>query len=118
MSYEPTNWKAGDTVTSAKLNKLEQGVARAEVLFVNADPETDTLDRTWQEIYDAGFAVVGQQLALEKNLAFIYHVYRDLPIQRYVVKAAIITDDSGTIGWDELQFATDSADGYPILQGR
>lgn len=27
MSYEPTVWKSGDVVTSAKLNKLEQGVA-------------------------------------------------------------------------------------------
>lgn len=27
MAYTPTNWKSGDVVTSAKLNKLEQGVA-------------------------------------------------------------------------------------------
>jgi len=27
MSYEPTNWKSGDTITSAKLNKIEQGIA-------------------------------------------------------------------------------------------
>ena len=27
MSYTPTEWKAGDTVTSAKLNKIEQGIA-------------------------------------------------------------------------------------------
>lgn len=27
MAYEPTNWKTGDVVTSAKLNKLEQAVA-------------------------------------------------------------------------------------------
>lgn len=27
MSYTPTQWKAGDTVTSAKLNKMEQGIA-------------------------------------------------------------------------------------------
>ena len=27
MSYEPTTWKAGDTVTSAKLNKMEWGIA-------------------------------------------------------------------------------------------
>lgn len=27
MSYTPTNWKAGDIVTSAKLNKMEQGIA-------------------------------------------------------------------------------------------
>lgn len=26
MSYTPTNWKAGDVVTSAKLNKMEQGI--------------------------------------------------------------------------------------------
>lgn len=27
MAYEPTVWQAGDTITSARLNKLEQGVA-------------------------------------------------------------------------------------------
>ena len=27
MSYEPTQWESGDVITSAKLNKLEQGVA-------------------------------------------------------------------------------------------
>ena len=34
MSYEPTNWKAGDTITSAKLNKIEQGIGGA-VSFVH-----------------------------------------------------------------------------------
>lgn len=29
MSYTPTNWKAGDVITSEKLNKLENGVAAA-----------------------------------------------------------------------------------------
>lgn len=29
MSYDPTNWKAGDVISSQKLNKLEQGVADA-----------------------------------------------------------------------------------------
>ena len=33
--YEPTEWKKGDVVTSAKLNKLEQGVANAGVLIAN-----------------------------------------------------------------------------------
>ena len=32
MSYEPTNWKSGDVVTSAKLNKLEQGVAAGSLI--------------------------------------------------------------------------------------
>ena len=58
MSYEPTVWKDGDLVTSAKLNKLEQGVANGGgVLVVHAD-DNGKLDRTWQEIYDADFAVL------------------------------------------------------------
>lgn len=27
MSYTPTNWQTGDTVTAEKLNKMEQGIA-------------------------------------------------------------------------------------------
>ena len=27
--YEPTEWKTGDKITAAKLNKLEQGVGNA-----------------------------------------------------------------------------------------
>lgn len=30
MSYEPTNWKSGDKVTSTKLNKIEQGIMNNE----------------------------------------------------------------------------------------
>lgn len=33
MSYTPTTWSKGDVVTSAKLNKLEQGVAAADGIF-------------------------------------------------------------------------------------
>lgn len=29
MAYDPTVWKSGDTITSAKLNKLENGLAEA-----------------------------------------------------------------------------------------
>lgn len=50
MAYEPTNWKTGDVVTSAKLDKLEQAVAGGVLV---AHIARATLDRTWQEIYDA-----------------------------------------------------------------
>ena len=58
MSYTPTTWKAGDTVTSEKLNKLEQGVASNGALIVQANREgyVETLDYTWKEIYDAALA--------------------------------------------------------------
>lgn len=47
MAYEPTVWQAGDTITSARLNKLEQGVAEGGggVLVVEATlTETDDGD--------------------------------------------------------------------------
>lgn len=58
MSYEPTNWKTGDVVTSAKLNKLEQGVVNSGgflkvTLSHDVQTQVDTMDKTWQEIHDA-----------------------------------------------------------------
>lgn len=34
MSYTPTTWAAGDTVTSAKLNKIEQGITNIQGIKV------------------------------------------------------------------------------------
>lgn len=63
MSYEPTNWKSGDTVTSAKLNKMEQGIANggALVVHITVDEQgNNTIDHTWQEINDAAPLVFAQ----------------------------------------------------------
>jgi len=40
MSYTPTVWKAGDTVTSTKLNKLENGIANNGILVANINYDT------------------------------------------------------------------------------
>ena len=58
MSYIPTNWKMGDVVTSAKLNKLEQGVAGAGgsgwlVVGVTIDGIERTCNKTAGEILSA-----------------------------------------------------------------
>lgn len=62
MSYNPTQWSAGDTVTSAKLNKMEQGISNNGCLEINMifDEETGEphLDKTWQEIYDANISII------------------------------------------------------------
>lgn len=57
MSYTKTTWASGDTITSAKLNKIEQGIYDASgtgesSIFVvnNVD---DTLDKTALEIQSA-----------------------------------------------------------------
>ena len=73
MAYEPTSWKAGDVVTSAKLNKMENGIAGAGPLIVHktVDPQDETmvvLDKTWQEIHDAEFAlIIGEANGSEAN---------------------------------------------------
>ena len=33
MAYEKTNWQTGDVVTSAKLNKIEDGIANVGEVF-------------------------------------------------------------------------------------
>lgn len=56
MSYTPTTWAAGDTVTAAKLNKIEQGVAAASgVLVVHIALNDDywVCDKTASEIWTA-----------------------------------------------------------------
>lgn len=93
MSYEPTQWKAGDTVTSAKLNKMEQGIASAggaNILVAhylmpseedstsglraisNTEPETlpGTLDVTLGEILNADFIIV--QISEEHGVTYLY----------------------------------------------
>lgn len=58
MAYTPTTWASGDTITSTKLNKIEQGIANGGGVFlVNAiyDSGLDNvrLDKTAGEIWSA-----------------------------------------------------------------
>lgn len=57
MAYEPTTWASGDTITSTKLNKIEQGIANGGGVFlVNGSTDnsgTVTLDKTAGEIWSA-----------------------------------------------------------------
>jgi len=54
MSYTPTSWSTGDTITAAAMNKIENGIANAaSALIVNLDRNTGTLDKTFLEIYTA-----------------------------------------------------------------
>ena len=44
MSYEPTNWKDGDLVTSAKLNKIENGINNLQSIVIQATSENYFID--------------------------------------------------------------------------
>lgn len=63
MAYTPTNWTTGDTITAAKLNKIEQGIAdgggggalviECNSSFIDAIESNSSLDKTFEEIHTA-----------------------------------------------------------------
>lgn len=58
MSYTPTEWKNGDTITATAMNKIENGIANAGgggalICTVTNTGSAYALDKTVQEIYDA-----------------------------------------------------------------
>ena len=56
MSYTPTTWATGDTVTSAKLNNMETGIADLNLVIVNFEMQsgnTAIMDKTIPEICTA-----------------------------------------------------------------
>ena len=55
MSYEPTNWKKGDKVTSARLNKIEQGIQ-------GNDTEVSDLKEGFTQMTTATASDVGKAL--------------------------------------------------------
>ena len=101
MSYEPTTWKSGDTVTSAKLNKMEQGIANAGgggALVVTATE--GTLNKTWQEIHDA---------------APLVSYYNPSDGQYRWLTAIGAEGSEYWVTFDSAGATASSADGYPVL---
>lgn len=115
MSYEPTNWKTGDVVTSTKLNNMEQGIAGAgQMTVVGIDPETVTMQSTWQEIYDAlkaGVFVYVNDYSEEGETSFT--------ARNYIIAQAGRAGDTYYVDefiWSELiRFETDTPTGYPAF---
>lgn len=87
MSYDPTNWKAGDVISSQKLNKLEQGVADAGggggALVVHIQKEVISEDETH---YTADKTAGEIKAALESGqvVSFPYTLAGDEETQYYV----------------------------------
>lgn len=98
QAFNPVTVKAG-------------GGSGGGVLVVSADLETMTLDKTWQEIFDADYPVI-TVLTGENDKVFllITEVLVDTEFEpaTYLVNAGIVGNNS--------QFIADSADGYPVLR--
>lgn len=130
MSYEPTQWKAGDTVTSAKLNKMEQGIAGgANILIAHGTQavinngsssgkeaaSTTTvlkLDKTAREILDADFTIIigdGQHEPIfYKNFMYITSTSWNSETGIY---AFVVFMSDGTT----YPFSAATEDDYPVM---
>lgn len=80
--YIPTVWSAGDTVTSAKLNQLENGLAAVSNAMLVVNCQDSTLDKTWNEIFNGNYYFVIAQYKVpngskEKTIQFITKVYNE-----------------------------------------
>lgn len=114
MSYTPTVWANGDTITAQKLNKMENGIAEGGGgggAFMVYDVE-GILDKTWQEIWDA--AEVGPVTVVTVSTSTeITHARAE----------AVIGDDSdpndpfyGVNVSGGSIYSTTTASGYPELE--
>lgn len=124
MAYTPTTWVSGDTITAAKMNKLEQGVSDASssggVLIVHNTQSTElnttinTLDKTWQEIHDAsltGLVVLIGDVDTSPWFGYIDYIGSEyVETQSAISSSFRITFFGGS--WSET-YSTSSANGYP-----
>lgn len=109
MNYEPTQWKAGDTVTSAKLNKMEQGIANGGGIQIIHVDENDTLDKTWQEIHDGGLGVI---IIETLSGALVYEPI--IQISNTNNFFAIVTITQGPEGFSSNIYEAQSSNDYPV----
>lgn len=109
MSYTPTEWHGGDVLSAEAMNKIENGIANAgsgalEVrIETSQDGNTTTLDKTWQEIYDA-FPNV-----------YIY-IEDDAFTGKNLILSVGYENETYSINIDGSTFVTDSSDGYPYRE--
>lgn len=115
MAYTKQTWTSGETVTAAKLNHMEDGIANGEsggsgVLVVHVD-NNYTMDKTWQEITDAlnaGMVVTSPSIG---TFSFIARTWVSGSV--YMLSLMYASDS----GLQSESYETDSANGNPVAVG-
>lgn len=113
MAYTKNTWRTGDIVSSQKLNHMEDGIEGAyEVMVINNTDET--LDKTWQEIYDAmvaGTFCVVKEVGQSMSGPYV----RNYPVVEVVNNGMNGTYNVSTTSNNQsgVRYTTTSANGYP-----
>lgn len=98
MSYTPTQWQTGDTITAEKLNNMESGIENANEPFIvtltpTAADMSGTMDKTVGEIYEAWMA--GKRIVFKVGTGGGY-IYADCTMQS-VAKSDIYPSFNGYV---------------------
>ena len=131
MSYTPTTWTTGDTITASAMNKIENGIANAGggALIVEWDNGTDALDKTVSELYAAYSAgtpifiryIYGSTGTYEgsQRLCPVVHLYNysyanNIRIVAIFSSPASITGKTYTFTPSAVIFSAASISDYPV----
>lgn len=124
MSYTPTTWTTGDTITASAMNKIENGIANAGSALIVTMNIAGVLDKTYKDIWDA------LEDGIPVYLSFIYGDYTEsyestcwnCPItvaykygNSYAVMATRPSNHQGTHLPAILLFNADNINGYPVF---
>jgi hypothetical protein len=118
MNYTKNTWKSGDTVTSAKLNNMEEGIAAASggggALVVNLSIDGDdkfVMDKTWKEIRDAmATQVVVADFYVEEGQDLNRHLVVETAYAQGTYAVAIFSFSTQV----KIILTTDNENGYPV----
>ena len=120
-------WSGWNKYTRNKLNQIANGSGGGDgsggssgilIMNANTDPETGTLtlDKTWQEIHDADFAVAKNEYPYDDHIINMWmfvvnsHVVNGI----YAVRVSGANPESDNMVL--MTFNTNSPDGYPSVR--
>lgn len=128
MSYTPTTWANGDTITAQKMNNIEQGIVAASsggggVVVVSgewdAGETTFTLDKTYNELKALLLSGAVVVLREENDNGVASRFLSQCSLTNGAYYALFMLADFGSGGTFEtiaVPYITDSADGYPAFE--
>lgn len=113
MAYTPTVWQAGDTVTAAKLNKMEQGIASGGGVYVvnitTVGDNTQQLDKTAAEIW----AAAQSSMVIGRSNEGDMIVIAPMTMARQQIDGS---NHYYSFMFADTDFSTDSDSGYPSYE--
>lgn len=87
------------------------------VLVVGMDMQTMTLDKTWNEINSAPFAVVRFPMSLyETTIGFIYTILKNPDTGECMIVAANGSNEGETTTWHNAVFIATTENDYPVMR--